>query len=103
MAVPAKDRQAAYQNRLRAGVAPVIKVIEARPPVTRKARLGAIVGDLTSLRNEYQRWLDSRPENYSDISDANAERLAEVESFLEQVAEVLDSLADIEVPRIRID
>jgi hypothetical protein len=44
----------------------------------------SIVSDLTEFRDEYQRWIDSRPINYLDLSDANANRLAEVEAFLEQ-------------------
>jgi hypothetical protein len=103
MALNGKQRQAAYMERLKAGIPPVVKVIA--PPVltTRKARLASIVGDLKTLAGEYQTWLDSRSPDYAEKSDANAERLAEVEAFLEQVGEVLDTLDSTDVPRIRLD
>jgi hypothetical protein len=103
MAKQGSDRQAAYMERVRNGIAPVVRVIAPPAPTTRKARLASIAGDLKTLAGEYQTWLDSRAPDYADKSDANAERLAEVESFLEHVAEVLDALDTIEVPRIRID
>lgn len=103
MALTGKERQAAYVERLRSGVAPVVKVIAAPIPTTRKARLAGLVAGLRELQGEYQGWLDSRPNDYADKSDANAERVSEVESFIETMAEAMDTLADIEVPRIRID
>lgn len=103
MGTPGNQRQAAYISRLRQGVAPVVKLVAAKPATTRKARLAGIVADLTGLRDEYQTWENGLPDNYSDISDANADRLAEVEAFLEQVGEVLDSLSELEPPRIRLD
>jgi len=103
MAISARDRQAAYVRRLRAGVAPVVKVIKAPIPTTRTARLAGLVAGLTGFRDEYQTWIDRLPDDYAERSDDNAERLADVESLIENVTAALDSLADIEAPRIRLD
>ena len=102
MAIPGNQRQAAYVSRLRQGVAPVVKLVAPKPATTRKSRLAGIMADLAGLRDEYQAWEKGLPDNYSDISDANSDRLAEVQEFLEQVGEILDSLSELEAPRISL-
>jgi hypothetical protein len=103
MAMTNAERQRAFKARLRAGIAPVIKVIKAPAPTTRKARLAAIVSDLTRFRDEYQTWVDGLAEDYAERSEENAERVADVEAFLDSMGEALDALDGIEPPRIRLD
>ena len=103
MALTNAQRQQGYKSRLKAGI-PIIKVVRPMPsPVTRKGRYAVVVAALTALRDEYQTWMDNLPADYADKSDANANRQAEVEAFLEHINEVLELLDTIEVPRIRLD
>jgi hypothetical protein len=89
-------------ERVRAGIAPV-RVVKAIIPATRKARLAEVVANATALRDEFQTWLDGLPADYADKSDENSNRMAEAEAFVESMSEILDSLGELDMPRIRLD
>lgn len=89
------ERQRAYRERLagrRVGALPPV-ARRQRPP-SRPARLAAIQEAVLKLFEEYEDWLASLPESLQE-----SEQGQRVSETVDQLAAVIDLLADIELPR----
>ena len=97
----AAERTRAYRLRLLAATnepcTPVPVPAEPpkrRPVVSRPKRLAALQAEAQRLQQEYEHWLEVLPESLQDTDLAT--RLAET---IEQLAGVVDLIADIQPPR----
>jgi hypothetical protein len=92
----AADRQRAYRSRLAARLAGATTNPLPRPTrhPSRPARLATVVASLRALQEEYQTWLDSIPESLAD-----GDLAGKLQETIEQLGDVTDQLADIELPR----
>ena len=87
-------RQKAYRDRQRQGTITVpIDKAPPRPP-SRPRRVAAIVAALHRLADEYRDWREALPESLAE--SAFGEQLDETGEQLDQLA---DDLADLELPR----
>lgn len=94
----AAERQRAYRLRLLSAKEPLAPV-EPHLPIVRRAasrptRLATLQADAQRLQQEYEHWLEVLPEPLQDTD--MAARLAET---IEQLAGVVDLIAEIQLPR----
>lgn len=75
--------------------------IDGRSQTSRVQKKTRALSILTGLRDEGQAWLDSRPEGYDEV-DGNADRHAEIETFVEELDGIIESLGDLDVPLFRV-
>ena len=90
------ERQRAYRHRLAAAQPrqePPTPIRPGRPP-SRPARLAALQGEASRLRDEYESWLGKLPDSLADTDQAQL-----LSEAVEQLQAVVDLLEDIQLPR----
>lgn len=92
----AAERQKTYRARLAASQAGQVTapMPKSRRSPSRPARLATIVAVLLTLQEEYQGWPDAMPESLADGNLAS-----KLQDTIEQLNEVAEQLADIQLPR----
>ena len=90
------ERQRAYHQRQIAtqGRPPAPAPPKKQRPLSRPARLRAVLSEVETLQQEYQEWLDAIPDSLQESEQAA--RLAEV---VEQLEAIATQLADVNPPR----
>lgn len=94
----AAERQRAYRDRIRQqrqleGPATKPEARKRPRPLSRPARLSALVDQARDLLEEYEAWLERLPENQETAQHVR------VQETLEQLGAVVDLLEDIVPPR----
>ena len=90
------ERQRAHRQRVKerlAGLLPIAPKMKAVKKTSRPQRIIQVEAAIQALAEEYQDWFDRLPENFQ-----NSDQGVQLEQTVDQLQQILDILAELEVP-----